>query len=522
MSSIDRSGKGVSGIEEVLITEELGRRVGRAPDHAAENRALGLLTQEMATSPDSVLQKLTNLMVEFGWAHSAGVSILDPHDASSFHWKVVSGLWAEHVGGTMPFDASPCGIVITRNSPLLFARPHEHFPAANVEPLIREILLVPFYVAGRPAGTLWAVAHDDERKFDAEDLRVFTNLARFASAAYQMSQALAEAQQGQEELERRVKERAGELIRANECLGVSEERLRALVTATSYAVYSMGPDWTEMRQMDGRGFLADTSGPSGTWLDEYIPPDDQSEVREAIGRAIQTKSTFDLEHRVRRADGTLGWTHSRAVPLLDVAGEIREWFGAASDVTARKRTETALRESEERFRQFGDASSDVLWIRDAEMLRWEYLTPAFEQIYGMAVDRALSGDTLTNWLELIVPEDREHALSHIMRVCVGERVTFEYRIRRSSDGKVRWLRNTDFPLPDEKGRVRRIGGIGHDITDLKEAEEQLRESEARLRATVDAVPQIAWTGRGQGAGIARGARDERRHGRRGDGAAGGR
>jgi PAS domain S-box-containing protein len=128
----------------------------------------------------------------------------------------------------------------------------------------------------------------------------------------------------------------------------SEERLRALVTASSYVVYRMSPDWTEMRQLDGGGFLVDTDGPSVSWLETYLLPEDQPHILAAIGAAIAAKSMFELEHRVRRADGTVGWTHSRAIPLLDERGEIAEWFGAASDVTARKEAEAALRMSEAR------------------------------------------------------------------------------------------------------------------------------------------------------------------------------
>lgn len=98
----------------------------------------------------------------------------------------------------------------------------------------------------------------------------------------------------------------------------------------------MSPDWTEMRDLDGRGFIADTQCPSTDWLETYIHPDDQHEVTQVIQHAIHTKTVFELEHRVLRADGTLGWTLSRAVPLLDDNGEIIEWVGAASDVTKRR------------------------------------------------------------------------------------------------------------------------------------------------------------------------------------------
>jgi PAS domain-containing protein len=123
----------------------------------------------------------------------------------------------------------------------------------------------------------------------------------------------------------------------------SEERFRALVNATSDVVYHMSPDWSEMRQLYGRDFIADTMEPSRTWLQKYIFPEDQDLVLKTIEDAIRAKSTFQLEHRVRRVDGSSGWTFSRAVPLLDKAGEITGWFGAASDITARKQSEEHLK-----------------------------------------------------------------------------------------------------------------------------------------------------------------------------------
>jgi PAS domain S-box-containing protein len=123
----------------------------------------------------------------------------------------------------------------------------------------------------------------------------------------------------------------------------SEERFRALVNATSDVVYRMSPDWLEMRALDGRGFLSDTQSPSIRWADEYLFPEDQAAIWSVISAAIAAKGVFHLEHRVRRADGAVGWTSSRAIPLLDAAGEIVEWFGAASDITARRKAEQHLR-----------------------------------------------------------------------------------------------------------------------------------------------------------------------------------
>ena len=141
-----------------------------------------------------------------------------------------------------------------------------------------------------------------------------------------------------------------ELDEAHAALRESEKRLRALVTASSDAMYRMSADWREMRQMkgnlQGREFLVESEVTNPNWLQDYIHPDDQVRVWAEIQEAIRGKRIFELEHRVRRVDGSLGWTHSRAVPVLDDVGEICEWFGMASDVTASKQTAAALIQNE--------------------------------------------------------------------------------------------------------------------------------------------------------------------------------
>jgi two-component sensor histidine kinase/CheY-like chemotaxis protein len=119
----------------------------------------------------------------------------------------------------------------------------------------------------------------------------------------------------------------------------SEERYRAFVNATSDIVYHMSPDWSEMRSLEGKDFVRDTDHPTRTWLDTYIHPDDQPQVLSAIDEAVRNGTPFEIEHQVKRIDGTLGWVHSRAVPVFGENGEIVEWFGAARDVSERKRHE---------------------------------------------------------------------------------------------------------------------------------------------------------------------------------------
>ena len=152
---------------------------------------------------------------------------------------------------------------------------------------------------------------------------------------YGLARMISQLSYGNVKLARLIEERK----RAEEALRESEDRFRSLAAASSDVMYRMNADWSEMCQLSGGGFLADTGAPSRDWLHEYIHPDDQANVMAVIQDSIRTQSVFEMEHRVLCADGTVGWTFSRAIPRLNANGEIFEWFGSASDITERKQAE---------------------------------------------------------------------------------------------------------------------------------------------------------------------------------------
>src|SRR6185369_9187926 len=179
-----------ASLESILCTDELDRRAKRPPDYEIENRALVALAQAMADSPRSILQTLADKILEVFKCDSAGISLLTK-DEKRFYWPAIAGVWKPHIGGGTPRDFGPCGDVLDRNVPMLFTHWERRYPYLSMAmPLADEGLLVPFYVEGKAVGTIWAIAHSDRRKFDAEDLRLLESMGRFASAAYQAVESI--------------------------------------------------------------------------------------------------------------------------------------------------------------------------------------------------------------------------------------------------------------------------------------------------------------------------------------------
>lgn len=165
------------------------------------------------------------------------------------------------------------------------------------------------------------------------------------------------------------------------------------------------------------------------------------------------------------------------------------------DITERARAEAGLRESEGRFRQFSEASSSLVWMRDAETLQLEYVSPAYEQIYSLSRDAALLDTKIDAWLTFVHPEDREQVVAGVERARTGLPATYQFRVLGTSGHHPRWIESTAFPLPDPDGRVRRIGGIARDITDQKETAARLEvmvaELQHRTRNLLGVVRSIA-------------------------------
>lgn len=271
--------------------------------------------------------------------------------------------------------------------------------------------------------------------------------------------------------------------RTEHALRESEQRHRALVTATSDVVYGMSADWSEMKPLDGRGLVASNTHPISDWLEKNVPRNEHARLKHAIRDAIDRKGPFELEHQIYRSDGSLGWTFSRAIPLLDADGEIREWFGTASDVTRRKAAEEALNDIRSRMEAALAAGAIGTWSWDVEADCF-YGDASLARIFG--VDQpAVDGGKISMILKSIHDDDIarvtkliEEALAH------GDQYEADYRVKQP-DGGVKWVTARGRIERDSNRIPIRFPGVVIDVTERKLAEANLskvsEESERRRR-----------------------------------------
>ena len=113
----------------------------------------------------------------------------------------------------------------------------------------------------------------------------------------------------------------------------SEERLAAMVDATTDLVYRTNHDWSEVDIVGGNLLFGRHGTLTPAWLDVLVHPDDRDLVADAIARARASQSTFSAEHRIRNEAGGWSWIASRAVPIGPIGGEVTDVLDIHAFVT---------------------------------------------------------------------------------------------------------------------------------------------------------------------------------------------
>ena len=508
-------------LESVLLTEELNRRSSRAPDYQAENRALVALAQALADSPHTILQRLAQTILEVLRVDSAGLSLLT-EDEKSFYWPAIAGMWQPHIGGGTPRDFGPCGDVLDRDAPMLFTHWERRYPyLLSAMPLAEEGLLVPFYVEGRAVGTIWAITHDERRKFDTEDLRLLESLGRFASAAYEavasiddLKFQIAEREKAEtalreltDGLETQVRVRTEELEQRNKQLAEARARLAEeklyLERSEIYLAEAQRRSHTGSfgwRPATGEIVWSEETyriagydpgiKPTIDLVFQRIHPEDIRFAQETLDSAVRDGADLDFEHRFLMPDGSVKHVHVVAHALRDAKGNL-EYVGAAIDITEQHQARAALekafteiKKSEDQLRIIIDTIPTLAWctLPDGSA---EFINQRWLDYMGLSAEEARDW----GWRVAIHDEDSTELVeTWRAAVATGEPFEAEARLRRA-DGEYRWFLFRAVPLRDELGNIIQWYGTNTDIEDRKQAEE-IRTAQGRqagVRADVSAA-----------------------------------
>ncbi|MBN1593009.1 MAG: PAS domain S-box protein [Candidatus Coatesbacteria bacterium] len=189
--------------------------------------------------------------------------------------------------------------------------------------------------------------------------------------------------------------------------------------------------------------------------------------------------TIDLE--MIRKDGSTVWTEATYSLLRDDAGKPAGLVAVSRDITERKRAESALRESEERYRLLAENISDMIWIRDVKTLKSLYISPSITRLTGFTPEEAIS----RSWQEGLTPDSFKIAMELLKEEMELERTgqgdpdrsgTLELELR-CKDGSTVWTEVSMTFLRDENGKASAILGVTRDITQRRQAEQKLLQAQ---------------------------------------------
>lgn len=218
---------------------------------------------------------------------------------------------------------------------------------------------------------------------------------------------------------------------------------------------------------------------------DRLHPDDRDRVLANVNHAIATGEDYDIEFRVVYPNGTIRWTLTQGKVFYDQNGQPMRMAGMDLDITERKLIAEVLRESEERFRQLAENIDAVFWIKEMPEDRVCYVSPAFERLWGLNPQELY--DDRQVWIDYIHPDDREWIARAFQEKAAAGQFDEEYRLVLA-DGSIRWVHDRCFPLRDDAGEIYRFAGIAEDITDRKQAQEALRQSEEFKNRMLDSSP----------------------------------
>jgi len=266
--------------------------------------------------------------------------------------------------------------------------------------------------------------------------------------------------------------------RAEEALRASENNFRQIVDSIPGLVCTMDANG-EIEQLNRPllEYFGKTSRELMGWqMTDAVHPDDLPAVIEAYSYSVRTGSPYAIEHRCRRADGIYRWFQVRALAVHDTNNRIRGWYVLLTDIDDRKQAEEALRMRELNLRQITETIPEMLWSASPDGAI-DYCNGRLRDYTGFSPEQVMSD----GWINLLHPDDAG-ATAEDWKACVKSRAPFRREVRtfHAADRTYRWCVMSALPLLDQEGRIVKWHGTVVDMHDWKQAQEELRHTQAEL------------------------------------------
>jgi|GEM_PF-1444256 len=282
---------------------------------------------------------------------------------------------------------------------------------------------------------------------------------------------------------------------AEEALRAAEASYRALVEQIPAVTYIDQADGSgrssfispQIESMLGVSRKAWMQADAAEW-GNMMHPEDRPRVLAAYRRTVETGQPFDENYRLYRPDGRMVWVDDHAIRLGDASGQPTGVHGVMFDITTRKQTEEALRESQERYRRLAENAPDIIFRYNLlPEMGLAYINPAVQAITGYSPEDCYADPYLM--LNMAHPDDAGLMANYLQQRTPPEQPLFMRWIGK--DGATRWMESRITPVHDAVGRLVAVEGITRDITARKRAEETLQRHLRYRRCATECIEILA-------------------------------